>query len=470
MRLTEVLAALRRFKLLAVVVFAAFVAFGALGAFLPGPKYEATAILVATPAGKNADFNSVTNVQFVLPALVQQVGTGTFQNNVFRTVRPQIPRGTVSIKATLDQGTGIIRISATSKAGTAVVPVSNAAASQLIAGKLFPTVKLTLLEPAIGVTNANAGLRIPILASAIVLGLLAAVFSALGANALRSGKLDEDDLPGLDIEILGEIPKRRLPDSGLIDIFAGPTRFGQIDLSESFHKLVANLRAAGMLDESSHLAVLSCSSGEGKTTVAAGLSCALALTGSDVIAIDADLRQGRLNEQLGIVNSRRASTADRSGDVTPQRTRLARLRVIGGAPLDQHPTRAITGTLPALLKSASNSVVVVDSPPVLAVAEATLVAHIVSNVILVAEPGRTDRAAFTRVVHDLRRANVRVLGVVLNRFEGAAASRTYGYPAYVETSLLRPAAPAVAPPADTRSVRSQSLRKVDESRRREAAD
>jgi Mrp family chromosome partitioning ATPase len=70
--------------------------------------------------------------------------------------------------------------------------------------------------------------------------------------------------------------------------------------------------------------------------------------------------------------------------------------------------------------------VIIDSPPVLAVTDATIMAGLVDGVVLVAESGRTHRAGLMRTRAVLENAGARILGVVLNKLD-LRREGYYGY-------------------------------------------
>jgi Mrp family chromosome partitioning ATPase/capsular polysaccharide biosynthesis protein len=419
MQLNQVVTALRRFKLLAAAIVVLFTAVGVFAAYSRTPSYKASAILVASPP--NAQDSSIAGVQFMLPAVIQQVTTARFRTTVLDSLPAALRSETVAIGATQDQGTGIIHVSASGRDPGILPSVSNAAAKQLIKSKLTPSIKLALLQPAVHASSTTAATRPPIVIASFLLGFIAAVFAALGAGALRSETVQERDLwRRFGLEILGEIPKRSGRASTVMAAFADP---GQFEFTEAFHKLVAMLQATGFLGRPRRIAVISSVGGEGKTTVSSGLAYALAFNQPyDVLVVDADLRQPKLHVAFGL------DEPEDDGSLEPEAVDVAlgNLRVVPALRSDEHPAKVVSRVLPRLLDESEHTTVIVDTPPLLRVPEATLIAHMVEAVILVVEPGRTKVGQLEKTLHDLRRANVQVLGVVLNRVQAVGRSMPYG--------------------------------------------
>ena len=79
-------------------------------------------------------------------------------------------------------------------------------------------------------------------------------------------------------------------------------------------------------------------------------------------------------------------------------------------------------------------VIIFDSPPVLAVADAAVLSQRVNGVVLVLEAGRTRRAAARHAVERLHRLGANILGTVLNRVSGRDATYNYYYSRYTYPS------------------------------------
>jgi capsular exopolysaccharide synthesis family protein len=163
--------------------------------------------------------------------------------------------------------------------------------------------------------------------------------------------------------------------------------------------------------------------GEGKTVTALNLALVLAASGTRVVLVDCDLRRPQIHERLGL--NRVAGLSDflvgRSGvDALLQSVRGAALMVIpAGTPVPS-PGDLLTGTaLTHLVTELKRRFewIVIDTPPVGAVADPTIAAAAVDGVVLVAAAGRAPKAAVRDALKTLRTTGARVLGVVLNRVQ-----------------------------------------------------
>jgi tyrosine-protein kinase len=440
-----------------VTVFVVLVAVGFAAAFLRADHYESEATIIGVPPNGQADFNSVAAVQFLLPTVVKDVSTVTFRNLVHNSLGPGSSLAGVKIDASLEQGTGILHLTANSKDRTVVTPVANTAANVLVHQKLSPSLVLKILDPAHGPKSTAARLRAPIIVSSLALGLILAIFAALLRDSFdRRLRSSEEITERLGIEILGEIPTLRHFPETPERLFAD-TQFGRA--AEAYQRLVANLEVAFSSGEVRTIAITSAASNEGKTTVTACLAWALALLGHDVLAIDGDLRKPTLHRRLeldGTVGL--ANATDGNAAALERSTLLPALSVITAGQGPLHPAQIVNNELPEILRSSRERLVLIDTPPLLAASEATLIAMMAKHVILVLDRKARSSDEVERVMNELRRTKTEVLGVVVNRAK--IGKMVAGYDDYyVPIPSVKPLRPA------TRRWRSRTSPRASERTR-----
>ena len=458
MDIRDFLTTIGRQRVAFVLVLGVFVAIGIAGALFRANRYEASATIIGVPPKGRADFNSVQAVQFLLPTIVKDVSTVTFRN----LVRNNLPFGAslagVSIDAVLEQGTGILQLKAPSKYRAVVVPVANEAAHTLVLQQLTPSLELKILDPAHRATSTSAKLRGPILISSIALGLIFAVFTALVRDALdRRLRSAEAVYEQLGLEILGEIPAlRRFPTTPAA-LFASAD---DARVAESFQRLVANLEVSLSARDIRTIAITSAASNEGKTTVTTCLAWALALLGHDVVAIDGDLRKPTLHKRLEVDDATGLANAQ-NGNVAglERKTQLPSLTVIPAGRGLLHPAQVVNHELPQVLSAVKDRLALIDTPPVLAAAEAMLIAMMAKHVILVIDRKSPAYEDIERVLHELRRANAEVLGVVVNRAKlrrSAAGYDDYYVPIQKAPAVIAASAAPLRTKQPTRTRRKRS--------------
>ena len=168
---------------------------------------------------------------------------------------------------------------------------------------------------------------------------------------------------------------------------------------------------------------------EGKTTTAINLATVLAQMGKPVLLIDADLRRPRLQKvfkgkmNLGLVNYLAASIP--LEDVI-QETNVPNLSVVLSGPNPPNPSELLASDrMKSLIHEVRSkfAYVIFDSPPVLAVTDAVVLAANADGVVLCVHGGQTPRDLVQRSSERLRQSNIPVLGAILNNLD----LQQYGY-------------------------------------------
>jgi capsular exopolysaccharide synthesis family protein len=210
---------------------------------------------------------------------------------------------------------------------------------------------------------------------------------------------------------------------------------------EAFRSLNANLRLLGAGSPIRCLAVSSPAPADGKSTVAAHLALAAAAMGQRVLLVDADLRWPYLHDLLRLPNKRGLS------DVVA--TALAPDEVIQKAPHEENLFVLTAGSVPPdplrLLSSkkmhnlmaqwqADYDLIIYDTPPLLGLADGSLLAGHTDGILLVVSIGETDRSEVKQALEGLQMAGTQVLGVVANRAKDYATGSYYNRRRYYASS------------------------------------
>jgi capsular exopolysaccharide synthesis family protein len=169
--------------------------------------------------------------------------------------------------------------------------------------------------------------------------------------------------------------------------------------------------------------VTSANSGEGKTATSINLAVVMAQLGKKVLLIDADLHKARIHEALKISNlvglvSILAENFDLTRAILP--CSVPNLYVIPAGPHSPNPSSLLASeAMEKLLKLVlmKFDCVILDSPPVQLVADALVLGAQVDGVMLTVRAGKTPREQVAKARDKLQRAQVRILGVLLNRLE-----------------------------------------------------
>ena len=192
------------------------------------------------------------------------------------------------------------------------------------------------------------------------------------------------------------------------------------------------------------LLVTSFHAGDGKTTSASNLAISFALAGRRVLLIDADLRRPSLHKVHGLPSERGLSQLLK--DLLPlhqgvQRSKIEDLEVITTGPEVSNPAELLSGPrLAELLDEARQAydVIVIDSPPLLAVADPAIVGAVVDGVILVAQPKTLQRRDVEHALELLRSLGTSILGMLINGVGREDRGYGYGYGQYGYSGYGRP--------------------------------
>jgi capsular exopolysaccharide synthesis family protein len=269
--------------------------------------------------------------------------------------------------------------------------------------------------------------------TAIMAGMLVAVGLAFGIEYLDDTvKTPEDVAKRLGLPLLGLVPAIRGDRVPLLSETV-PHDFG-----EAFRSLRTSLVFTAGAGESRVIAVTSSQPLEGKTTTACNLATALALGGSRVLLIDADMRRPGLHRIMGVENEIGLShllVGQARVREAVQRTAEPNLFVITAGRTPPNPSELLASermkSFLANLSQGPFEWIVLDTPPVLAVTDAVVLAGAVSAVVFVVGSEMTRRVHAERALGTLRAGKPRSIGVVLNRVDFDRNkyyySRYYGY-------------------------------------------
>ncbi|MCK0118390.1 capsular exopolysaccharide synthesis family protein [Isoptericola sp. CG 20/1183] len=218
--------------------------------------------------------------------------------------------------------------------------------------------------------------------------------------------------------------------------------------TESIRELRTSVQVSLDSSEPMVIAVTAADPHAPRSFIAANLAASFALSGRRTIAVSADLRRPQLDRMLPFPDGWHGGRKGVRGTKVPN---LGVLTITEDAmdPADFLATARATAMIDGLRERAE--VVVIDAPPVLAAADATILGRYADGVVLIASAGRTDAAVLREAAERLRTTNVRLTGVAL---EGVKSDRrmlyasTYGEddgaPSRVR-SLVRRSDPAPVP-------------------------
>jgi capsular exopolysaccharide synthesis family protein len=234
----------------------------------------------------------------------------------------------------------------------------------------------------------------------------------------------------------------RLPLLGLVPAVRGeaPVLTGAVphDFGEAFRSLRTSLVFSSGGTGPRVIGVTSTQPLEGKTTTACNLAAALALGGARVLLIDADLRRPGLHKTMGLQNTIGLShllTNQAKVREALQTTSEPNLWVLTAGKTPPNPSELLSSDRMIRflqnLKTGPFDWIIIDTPPVLAVTDAVIVAPHVTGMLFVLGSEMTRRGLAERALETVRSSKPTIVGAVLNRIDFETNryyySRYYGY-------------------------------------------
>ncbi len=295
---------------------------------------------------------------------------------------------------------------------------------------------LTVIEPAqLPYQPISPKVMVNVLLAAVV-GFTLALGAALLLEYLDDTIKSTDDLnAALNLTTLGSIPY--IMGKAYKDKLAvAHTPFSPI--AEAYRLVRTNIQFMAVDGDARTIMVTSSNLSEGKSTTAANLAIVMAQAELKTILIDADLRRPSVHKVFQLPNAQGLTDLLRSpqyeiGDQL-KRTEFENLQVITSGPLPPNPSEMLGSQRMAdLLQQLQEiaDVVIFDTPPVLAVSDAAVLANRVDGVIFVIKAKQTRRKEAQEAHKRLQQGNTTVLGSVLNQASGKEGGYYYTY--YAQT-------------------------------------
>jgi capsular exopolysaccharide synthesis family protein len=162
---------------------------------------------------------------------------------------------------------------------------------------------------------------------------------------------------------------------------------------------------------------------EGKTTTSINCAAAFAQQGLRVLLVEADLRRPKLSSQLNLTSTNGLSSLISGGTSSGLPLKMpgvSNLSIIPAGPRSGYPAELLgSQNAKALITQwrSEYDYIFIDSPPVLSVTDAAVLAPFCDGVIMVLRSGITTKKSLTRAMELFRRTQTRIVGTVLNAFD-----------------------------------------------------
>lgn len=287
---------------------------------------------------------------------------------------------------------------------------------------------VAIVDPA-EVPNRPSSPRLVLnLALALILGCGLGVLAALALEQIDEAIVDPADIQKeLGVPLLGSVPKLRegQPKDALLD--------RKSELVDAYLAVQTNLQFTSDAGIPRSIAVTSTRPAEGKSTTALALATTLARAHKRVILIDGDMRSPSVHHLIGTSHDRGLSnflSGQNDIDALLVGAEALGFVVMTAGPIPPNAAELLTGDrlkvlIDRLLEQFDH--VVIDSPPVMGLADASLIGSHVQGVVYAVESHGTRTSSVKIALSRLASSRARILGMVVTKFESKKASYGYGY-------------------------------------------
>ncbi|WP_336661908.1 polysaccharide biosynthesis tyrosine autokinase [Leucobacter sp. USHLN154] len=423
---------------------------GAVASILTTPQYEASTQLYVSVRNETQasgdlvqgsnfarqsvqSYVNIVGTESVLGPVVEELGLTETSASLAKRVAASTPLNTSLVDVTVTDDDPVQAAEIANAVGASFSNLVQDQLEVIESADAVSPVKMTMVQPAT-VPEAPVSPRVPM---NLALGALVGLALGVGISVLRT-VLDTrihslHDIEQLtDAPMLGGIAYDEDASSRPLIVHADPRN----PRAESFRKLRTNLQFLAVSADSDvrgrSFVVSSAGPGEGKSTTTANLAIALTESGARVALIDADLRLPKIADYMGLEGGAGLSDV-LIGRAQPtdvlQRWGSSQLFVLPAGRIPPNPSellgsKAMTNLLDLL--HTHFDYVLIDSPPLLLVTDAAVVAKHTNGVILVASSGATRKPEFEMAVKTLEAAGGQLRGFIVTMLPTKGPD-SYGY-------------------------------------------
>jgi capsular exopolysaccharide synthesis family protein len=426
MQLNELLAILKKRRLGVLAVIMLTVAFSAALALVTPPRYEATATLALTPKiDRTQGFIGSQDLSALLSTYAETAKSSVNKERAKQILGRNLP-GTIDTSTV--GGTGILRITGRSATPEGAAETASAAAQAFQQSvKSNPLIIVSVIDPPEPPTTAVQPRPPLIVAVGILLGALAGISYALVMERVRRRIETPGEIHELtDKPVVGRLPRPRALQRVPASLVWSQERM--TGLQESYRALRTNVQF--LAEGKRVIEVTSPDPAQGKSTVVSNLGTALAQIGVDCVIVDADLRRPTQHKIFGIDNSTGLSTllSVRDPQIDLKPSGFPNLWVIPSGPLPPDPTEMLHVRFAPLVERLRelDALILIDTPPVLPVSDARLIAPHCDGVLVVVSAGSAKPVALESALERLAFVQANLMGIILNQ-SGDDLEATGGY-------------------------------------------
>ena len=442
--------------------------------FFMQPVYKATAFLVLTTSGSPSTYDNTSAVLEALPTYAQFISNPEILQPVAAQHHLTVKQVSDMITVKAQSNTQIIQLDVENNNPVLASQLANdigASFAQYTSTQLNGVMQVKIL-PALPPTDADH----PKPSLDALVGALVGLGLALAIIVVFEWTDDRMTRPEEVQELLGAETLTTIPELSAKERLKNAEETPA--LAEGCRILCANLNRAQAEEPFKLVMVTSALAGEGKSTIAANLASFLAMTGKRVLLVDADLRHPVLDQHFQLGNNQGLSNAFLEMwarievELEGQPTEIPSLRVLTAGVLPSNPSELLQSQLAQQLfqyfkNSQHFDYIIFDTPPLLPIADAQILAANVQAAILVVDASKTSRKTLVNAKHVLARTGVKVLGVALNKSQWLDDNTTREYLGEVQQQRPRTnismSTPPQTPPIEHTETKPLSNGKVDDT-------
>lgn len=335
----------------------------------------------------------------------------------------------------------VLRLSRDVESGRAVYMQLLNRQQELSIAKSSAIGNVRIIDQAITEPSPVKPKKILVIVIGIILGLFISVGLVLVRVVLRRGIESPEQLEELGVNVYASVPvsewltkqntgkiKRNKNQSSTLLAVENPA-----DLAvEAIRSLRTSLHFAMMEAKNNVLMISGASPNAGKTFISTNLAAIIALTGKKVLFVDADLRKGYVHKMLGKQHAKGLSeilSGQESIEKVIERVPGGEFDYIGRGQIPPNPAELLMHTrFSDMIEWASSNydLVIVDTPPILAVTDAAIIGRYAGTTLLVARFEANTTKEISVSVKRFEQSGVNVKGCILNGVLKKASSY-YGY-------------------------------------------
>ncbi len=293
---------------------------------------------------------------------------------------------------------------------------------------------ITVVEPAtVPISPISPRLLMNTLLALIVGGMIGLGAAFLIEYLDDTVKTPDDVVRIVGLSTLGVIARRRNSNGERRVVTVEDPRAPD---AEAYRSIRTGIQFSSVDDPIRSLLVTSAGPKEGKSTTAANLAVVMAKTGKRVVLVDADLRKPSqhkfwdLPNTVGLTGALLMEMLPENLDYLLAETDVENLWLITSGQLPPNPSELLGSKKFQVLCERllhDHDMLILDSPPALAVTDPVILGQALDGVLLVVDAGNTREPALVQVLQELDKVNAHVIGVALNKYKRGRDSGYYYY-------------------------------------------